>query len=137
MYIFILLKVFNFCYTFFNFTNHRIGTNAHKASADYRKCFRVEKPVEKDISRLSKTKIDSHLPFRSGQAATRKQVAEMIGVDRKTVGHWIATYASEGLDALLARDYSPGRPPRLSQEQQELLRAALKKPGRVFPVINR
>ena len=26
------------------------------------------------------------------------------------------------------RDYSPGRPPRLSQEQQELLRAELEKP---------
>ena len=39
-----------------------------------------------------------------------------------------STYASEGLDALLDRDYSPGRPPRLSKEQQELLRAELEKP---------
>ena len=66
--------------------------------------------------------------FRSGQATTRKQAAALIGVHRKTIGHWLATYASEGLDALLDRDYSPGRPPRLSKEQQELLRAELEKP---------
>ena len=46
--------------------------------------------------------------FRSGQATTRKQAAALIGVHRKTIGHWLATYASEGLDALLDRDYSPG-----------------------------
>ena len=63
--------------------------------------------------------------FRSG---ARKQAAALIGVHRKTIGHWLATYASEGLDALLDRDYSPGRPPRLSKEQQELLRAELEKP---------
>ena len=66
--------------------------------------------------------------FRSGQAITRKQVAERLGVSRKTIGHWIATYETEGLDALLDRDYSPGHPPRLSKEQQELLRAELQKP---------
>lgn len=66
--------------------------------------------------------------FRSGQATTRKQVAEMLGVHRKTVGHWLSTYETEGLDVLLDRDYSPGRPTRLSKEQQERLRAELNKP---------
>ncbi len=41
--------------------------------------------------------------YRSGQAKTRKQAAQMIGVHRKTVGEWLATYASGGLDALLER----------------------------------
>ena len=49
------------------------------------------------------------------------QSDNLIGVHRKTIGHWLATYASEGLDALLDRDYS-------SKEQQELLRAELEKP---------
>ncbi len=66
--------------------------------------------------------------FRSGHATTRKQAAALIGVNRKTIGHWISTYESEGLDALLDRDYSPGCPPRLSKEQQDLLRAELEKP---------
>ena len=55
--------------------------------------------------------------FRSGQAGSRKQVADLIGVHRKTVGQWLSTYASEGLDALLDREYSPGHPSRLSQAQ--------------------
>ena len=66
--------------------------------------------------------------FRSGQALTRKQIATMIGVDRKTVGHWFQTYASDGLDALLTRNYSPGRPAQLTEEQQEMLRAEPNKP---------
>ena len=65
--------------------------------------------------------------FQSGQATTRKQVAE--GIDRKTVGTWIATYESAGLDGLLERRYSPGRPSRLTQAQQEQLRSALKQPA--------
>ncbi len=52
----------------------------------------------------------------------------MIGVNRRTVGHWFQTYASEGLDALLTRNYSPGRPSQLTQEQQDMLRAELSKP---------
>ena len=75
--------------------------------------------------------------FRSGQVTTRKQAAALIGVHRKTIGHWLATYASEGLDALLDRDYSPGRPPRLSKEQQELLRAELEKTGGFFQLSTR
>lgn len=66
--------------------------------------------------------------FRSGQATTRKQIAEIIGVDRKTIGYWFQTYASEGLDMLLARTYSSGRPTHLTEEQQEMLRAELNKP---------
>ena len=41
------LEIFNFCYTFLDFTNDRIDPNAPKASKDYRKCIRVEKAVEK------------------------------------------------------------------------------------------
>ena len=66
--------------------------------------------------------------YRSGQAKTRKQAAEMIGVHRKTVGDWLATYSSGGLDALLERAYSTGRPPELTKEQQELLLSELQKP---------
>ena len=52
----------------------------------------------------------------------------MIDVHRKTVGEWLSTYASEKLDGLLERDYSPERPPQLTKEQQELLREKLQGP---------
>ena len=62
LYIFFLLEIFNFCYTFFNFTNKRIDPNAPKATRYYRKCIRVEKTVEKDPRGLPKAKIDGSLP---------------------------------------------------------------------------
>ena len=66
--------------------------------------------------------------YRSGQVKTRQQAAELIGVHRKTVGDWLSTYTTDGLDALLERDYSTGRPHQLTEEQQELLRQELQKP---------
>ena len=63
--------------------------------------------------------------IRTTQATTRQQGAHLIGVNRKTIGHWLATYEAEGLDALLVRHYSPGRPPLLDEQQQDTLRAAL------------
>ena len=66
--------------------------------------------------------------FCSEKRLNRKEIAAKIGVDRKTVGHWFQTYASGGLEALLARKYSPGRPAQLTEEQQETLLDELKKP---------
>ena len=66
--------------------------------------------------------------LRSGQAKTQEQIAAIIGVDRRTVSSWFQIYASDGLDALLTRTYSSGRPTHLTDEQQEMLRSELKKP---------
>lgn len=74
--------------------------------------------------------------YRSGQVKTRKQAAEMLGVHRKTVGDWLSTYLTEGLDALSERGYSPGRPPQLNKEQQELCERNSKS-RRVSQVFNR
>ncbi len=70
--------------------------------------------IRKTSTGYQKQRLTTLFLFRSGQATTRKQIAEMIGVDRKTVGHWFVFYASEGLDPLLTRHYSPGRPPQLT-----------------------
>ena len=74
--------------------------------------------------------------FRSGQAITRKQVAERLGVSRKTIGHWIATYETEELDALLDRDYSPGVPLGYPKNNKSCCERNFKN-QKVFPVINR
>ncbi len=74
--------------------------------------------------------------FRSGQATTRKQAAALIGVNRKTIGHWISTYESEGLDALLDRDYSPGHSLGYLKNNKICCGRNLKN-RRVFQVINR
>jgi hypothetical protein len=46
----------------------------------------------------------------SGQAQTRRDVAQLLGVHRNTVGHWLALYATSGLGALLDLYVPLGKP---------------------------
>jgi Homeodomain-like domain len=46
----------------------------------------------------------------SGQAHTRQEVAQLLGVQRHTIGHWLTISASEGLDVLLALYVPAGKP---------------------------
>lgn len=66
--------------------------------------------------------------LKSGQAKNRIQVAERLGVDRASVGHWLSAYETGGLKHLLKRGFAPGRAPILTQPQQDVLRKALKTP---------
>ena len=66
--------------------------------------------------------------LQSGQAKNRKQVAEMLGVHRISVGQWLETYRTQGLEKLLERRYAPGRVSVLTEAQQTTLRAELQKP---------
>ena len=66
--------------------------------------------------------------LRSGQAKNRKQVAELLGAHRVSVGQWLETYETGGLEKLLERRYAPGRVPALTKEQRADLRAELQKP---------
>ena len=38
--------------------------------------------------------------LQSGQAVTRQQVAHLIGVNRKTIGHWLDAYQAGGIQRL-------------------------------------
>ena len=49
--------------------------------------------------------------LRSGQAKNRKQVADLLGVHRLSVGHWLQAYETGGLQKLLKRGSAPGRGP--------------------------
>ena len=66
--------------------------------------------------------------LKSKQAKNRIQVAEALGVDRTSVGSWLAAYEAGGLKQLLERGYAPGRTPLLTVEQQEVLRKVLENP---------
>ena len=63
--------------------------------------------------------------LKSGQAKNRVQVAERLGVDRASVGHWLSAYETGGLRNLLKRGFAPGRAPILTEAQQDVLRSAL------------
>ena len=66
--------------------------------------------------------------LKSGGAKNRIQVADLLGVDRMSVGHWLQTYETGGLEKLLERRYPPGRLPLLTEEQRAILRAELERP---------
>lgn len=66
--------------------------------------------------------------LKSGAAKNRIQVANLLGVDRTSVGTWLAAYETGGFPELLKRGYAPGRVPILTEQQQDDLRKALEKP---------
>ena len=66
--------------------------------------------------------------LQSGEAKTRQQVAALIGVNRKTIGHWLDAYQAGGIGQMLDRRYPPGRVPLLSEAQLQGLRAELDNP---------
>jgi transposase len=65
----------------------------------------------------------------SGQAQTRQDVAQLLGVHRNTIGHWLAIYATGGLAALLAVYVPAGKPVSLPQEVLDALEQALRQPA--------
>jgi transposase len=62
----------------------------------------------------------------SGQAQSRRDVARLLGVHRNTVGHWLALYATGGLEALLdlyvPRGKAVSLPPDVLAELEQALR---------------
>lgn len=65
----------------------------------------------------------------SGTVRTRRAAAERLGVDRATVGQWVATYAADGLAALLAVYVPSGKAPALSPNRLVQLQAQLDDPA--------
>jgi transposase len=64
----------------------------------------------------------------SGQAQTRRGVAQLLGVHRNTIGHWLALYAARGLDALLDLYVPAGKPLSLPPDVLAALEQALRQP---------
>jgi transposase len=64
----------------------------------------------------------------SGQAQTRQDVAQLLGVHRHTISHWLALYKTGGLEALLAVYVPAGKPVSLPQDVLDALEQALRQP---------
>jgi transposase len=63
-----------------------------------------------------------------GQAQTRQAVAQLLGVHRNTIGHWLAIYEARGLDALLALYVPAGKPLSLPPDVLAAIEQALRQP---------
>ncbi len=66
--------------------------------------------------------------FASQQVKTRKEAAAILGVNRETIGAWLAQYADGGRDALLEVYVAAGKPSSLPPEVEAALREALATP---------
>ena len=64
----------------------------------------------------------------SGQAHERQDVAALLGVHRNTIGRWLASYASGGLDALLTIYVAKGKPVSLAPDVLSSIEQALRQP---------
>jgi transposase len=65
----------------------------------------------------------------SGQAQTRRDVAQLLGVHRNTIGHWLALYETGGLEALLKVYVPAGKPVSLAPAVLASLEQALQEPA--------
>ena len=65
----------------------------------------------------------------SGQAQTRQDVAQLLGVHRNTIGHWLARYEAGGLEALLALYIPAGKPLSLPPDVLAAIDQALQQPA--------
>jgi transposase len=64
----------------------------------------------------------------SGQAQTRRDAAQLLGVHRNTIGHGLALYEAGGLDALLDLYMPAGKPLSLPPDVLAALAQALRQP---------
>jgi transposase len=64
----------------------------------------------------------------SGQAHSRQEVAQLLGVHRHTIGRWLAIYAAGGLPALLATYVPAGKSVSLAPAILASLEEALRRP---------
>jgi transposase len=64
----------------------------------------------------------------SGQADERQEVAILLGVHRNTIGRWLATYANDGLDGLLAIYVAKGKSLSLAPNVLSSIEQALRQP---------
>ena len=85
------------------------------------------------IPRAHNGRKQSRLPMlyllASGQAQTRQEVAQLWGIHRHTIGHWLAIYAVGGLDALLDVYVPPGKSVSLPPDVLAGLAQALRQPA--------
>lgn len=68
-----------------------------------------------------KTRLQMLYLLKSGQAATREAVAQLLAVHRHTISRWLETYARAGLEAMLTLKTHPNRPPALPPRVKQAL----------------
>ncbi len=66
--------------------------------------------------------------LKTGQASTRKQLAQLLGHDESTITRWLNLYRKGGIKQLLELKQAPGKPAKITVQVLEYLKKQLKKP---------
>src|ERR671923_477063 len=88
----------------------------------------LKQRLQREHDGRKKARLQMLYLLASGQAQTRQAVAQLLGVHRNTVGHWLAIDAARGLDALLDLYVPAGKPLSLPPGVLAALAQALRHP---------
>lgn len=94
----------------------------HESVADLRQRLRQERDSRKTL------RLQMLYLLASSQATTRQEVAQLLGLSRNTVGHWLADYEQGGLAGLLTLYVAPGKAPSLAPDVLASIEAAVRAP---------
>jgi transposase len=89
----------------------------------------LKQRIQREHDGRRKPRLQMLYLLASGQAHTRQDVAQLLGVHRNTVGHWLAIYEAGGLAALLALYVPAGKPLSLPPEVLAAIEQALRQPA--------
>ena len=89
----------------------------------------LKQRIQREHDGRRKPRLQMLYLLASGQAHTRQDVAQLLGVHRNTVGHWLAIYEAGGLAALLALYVPAGKPLSLPPDVLAAIEQALRQPA--------
>lgn len=96
--------------------------NINESEAELKKLLRKEKTGS------GKERIQLLYLLKSQRAKTITQASELLGRHRVTLQDWLAKYRRGGLESLLGRGTSPGRPRKIPSWAEKALAKRLQEP---------
>src|SRR5512133_103103 len=89
----------------------------------------LKQRLQHEHDRRKRPRLQMLYLLASGQAHTRRDVAQLLGVHRHTISHWLVRYATGGLETLLDLYVPTGKPLSLPPHVLASLEQALRQPA--------
>jgi transposase len=85
----------------------------HETAEELRRLLHAERDAQQQ------QRLQALYLLQTQQARTRRQVAQLLGVNRDAVGRWRAAYAHGGIPQLLTVAKASGKPPLVSEAMRQ------------------
>jgi transposase len=89
----------------------------------------LKRRLQREHDGRKKPRLQMLYLLASGQAQTRQDVAQLLGVHRNTISRWLTRYPAGGLDAVLALYVPAGKPLSLPPAVLAAIEQALRQPA--------